>query len=76
MASRVSAEHLEIRASTRALGAAQPAPDELRELGALLERHVRFEERELFPAIEASLDEATIRALGAEIAAAEAASPA
>ena len=76
MASRVSAEHLEIRATARRLRADRPAPDELRDLGALLERHVRFEERELFPAIEGSLGEATIRNLGAEIAAAEAASPA
>ena len=30
-------------------------PDALRELGERLERHIRFEERELFPMIEAVL---------------------
>ncbi len=73
LAARVAAEHLEIRARARRLAATGPAPDELRELGDLLERHVRFEERELFPLIEGSLDEAAIRDLGLEIAAAEAA---
>ena len=34
---------------------------------------MRFEERELFPLIEGSLDEAATRDLGLEIAAAEAA---
>ncbi len=73
LAARVAAEHLEIRARARRLAAAGPAPDELRELGDLLERHVRFEERELFPLIEDALDETAIRDLGLEIAAAEAA---
>ena len=73
LAARVAAEHLEIRASARRLAATGPAPDELRELGDLLERHVRFEERELFPLIEGSLDEAATHDLGLEIAAAEAA---
>lgn len=76
MAARLAAEHLEIRAIARMLRAGRGAPDLLRELGALLDRHVRFEERELFPLIERSLDEEAIEALGAEIAAAEAASSA
>lgn len=71
LAARVAAEHLEIRARARRLASTGPAPDELRELGDLLERHVRFEERELFPLIEGSLDEAATRDLGLEIAAAE-----
>lgn len=72
MAARVAAEHLEIRVRARRLSASGPAADELRELGALLERHVRFEERELFPLIEEALGEAAMRDLGLEIAAAEA----
>lgn len=71
MAARVSAEHLEIRASARRLRAERVGADDLRNLGELLDRHVRFEERELFPLIEGSLDEDAIRAIGAEIAAAE-----
>ena len=72
MAARVSAEHLEIRARARMLRAERVGADDLRDLGELLDRHVRFEERELFPLIEASLDEGSIGAIGAEIAAAEA----
>lgn len=72
-ASRVLVEHLEMRAAGRRLGRGDPAVDELHALGDLLERHVRFEERELFPAIESGLDEAALDDLGARIAAAEAA---
>jgi hemerythrin-like domain-containing protein len=71
MAARVAAEHLEIRASTRLLQAGDVSADRARELGSLLERHVRFEERELFPLVEGSLGEKALRSLGAEIAAAE-----
>ena len=45
--------------------------DARRALGVALERHVRFEERELFPAIEAGLDEAALAELGARLAQAE-----
>jgi hypothetical protein len=45
--------------------------EETHSLGALLERHVRFEERELFRAIEAGMDDDAIAELGAEIARAE-----
>ena len=76
MAARVAAEHLEIRIAARLLRTGDVAPDQLRALGSLLERHVRFEERELFPLVESSLGEQAIGALGAEIAAAEAASSA
>ena len=41
----------------------------LHELGAELEAHVRFEERELFPLIEASLSEDELAALGAALTA-------
>ena len=71
-ARRVLAEHLEIRTATARLRRSEPVVDELRTLGELLEAHVRYEERELFPMIESRLDEAALRTLGAAIAAAEA----
>ena len=71
LAARLAREHLAVRAAARRLQRGGIALDELRELGRLLERHVRFEERELFPLIESRLEpEATAR-LGREIAAAE-----
>lgn len=72
-AARLAAEHLEIRSEARRLkrgGAVEL--EELHRLGALLESHVRFEERELFPAIESGLGADAIARLGEEIAAAEA----
>jgi hemerythrin-like domain-containing protein len=72
-AARVAAEHLEIRTWARRLDAGEDVGvDELRELGVLLDAHVRFEERELFPAIESALNPEAIARLGDEIAAAEA----
>lgn len=41
----------------RVLAAADPDPALMRELGELLERHIRFEERTLFPFIESSVPE-------------------
>ena len=72
MATRVLAEHLEFRAAARRLRSPGFAVDDLHELGAALERHVRFEERDLFPRIESGLDRDAIRALGDAIAEAEA----
>lgn len=71
-AARVLSEHLEMRAARQRLGSGAATIDELHALGELLERHVRFEERELFPAIEAGLGETALSELGARIAAAEA----
>ena len=71
LAARLAAEHLEIRIWARRLERGVVAVEELRELGELLERHVRFEERELFPVIEAGLDADAISRVGAEIAEAE-----
>lgn len=61
---QVADEHLEIRISICLIEADEPSRCALQELGELLERHVRFEERELFPQIEAGLDARTIVALG------------
>ena len=73
MISRTVYEHVEIRAAARRLISGVCRLDDLARLGKLLEGHVRFEERVLFPAIEASLDPDVIASLGEEIAAAEAA---
>jgi hypothetical protein len=66
---RLRAEHAEM---TRLVGAARAArPDAVRgNLSAfadLLERHVRWEERELFPYAEDHVDEATLAAIGGEL---------
>ncbi len=70
-AQRVLGEHLELRTGAVRLRSGEPSTAELHSLGELLEAHVRFEERELFPIIESRLDAATIASLGAAIAAAE-----
>ncbi len=67
MASRVLGEHLAIRAQVRRLRRERLAIEELQELGELVERHVRFEERELFPRIEDELEDEALARLGAEI---------
>ncbi len=67
LAVRVAEEHLDIRIALRALRG-EVGPAELNRLGELLESHVRFEERVLFPAIEADLDVEALESLGAEIA--------
>ena len=48
IADRLCSEHLELRT----LMDAPDAPGALARLGALLEAHVRFEEREMFPCVE------------------------
>ncbi|HEY6098098.1 MAG TPA: hemerythrin domain-containing protein [Anaeromyxobacter sp.] len=67
--SRLRAEHVEM---TRLLEAARSArPNDLRgHLSAfadLLERHVRWEERELFPYAEGHVDEETLAGIGGEL---------
>ena len=68
---RVLAEHEELRRRMDGLAAvAAPGPQALHELGALLQAHVRHEERALFPRIEAALSAAELGAVGAQLAAA------
>jgi hypothetical protein len=69
-ARRLAAEHAELaRLVERANGA--PPPPELRAaLGGfadLLDRHVRWEERELFPQTEDLLDDDTLAVIGGEL---------
>jgi hemerythrin-like domain-containing protein len=71
MANRVLVEHLDLRSRAGRLRSDLHTIEDLHELGELLDRHVRFEERELFPRIESGLDTEAIAALGAEIEVAE-----
>jgi hemerythrin-like domain-containing protein len=73
-AARMRREHDDLRRRARVVGDAPEA--ELQELGTLLDAHVRFEERELFPLIEERLPDSELEALGRRIAAAEAEGPA
>ena len=73
LAERVAAEHLGLRAAARQLRERDLDAGGIRAVGELLERHVRFEERELFPLIEAGLRAQRLAELGAEIESAEAA---
>lgn len=61
--SRMLEEHLAIRREVLRLEAGEGEIDELRALGDLLHDHVRFEERQLFPAVEASLSDEQIARL-------------
>jgi hemerythrin-like domain-containing protein len=70
---RVLTEHVDLRRRGQDLEAdADAAPETLRELGERLERHIRFEERELFPMIEAALADDELERLAAAFARAEA----
>ncbi|MQA76329.1 MAG: hypothetical protein GEU88_18715 [Solirubrobacterales bacterium] len=53
---RMLGDHLLIRREALRLEAGEASLEVLRALGELLARHVRFEERELFPSIEEDLD--------------------
>jgi hypothetical protein len=65
---RLVAEHAEmarlVATAKRGDAAARPA---LAAFADLLERHVRWEERELFPAAEARLDDATLASIEGEL---------
>ncbi len=72
---RMLEEHLAIRRDALRLAAGELSLEQARELGALLHDHVRFEERQLFPAVEADLDPQALDRLSAAIEAAEADDP-
>jgi hemerythrin-like domain-containing protein len=70
---QVLTEHVDLRRRGQDLEAgADVAPEALRELGERLERHIRFEEREFFPMIEAALPDDELERLGAAFANADA----
>jgi hemerythrin-like domain-containing protein len=70
---RMLDEHLDIRRRARRVLDGQASAAELGELGTALTSHVRFEERKLFPRIEARLDQAALDDLASRIAQAESA---
>jgi hemerythrin-like domain-containing protein len=67
----LSAEHVEMRTHVERLaqtpGNEADLPPLLKTFGDLLERHIRREERELFPLYEANIAEAEAVRIGAEI---------
>lgn len=69
---RMLEEHLAIRREALRLAAGELSLERAHELGTLLHDHVRFEERQLFPLVEAALDPAALDELAAAIEAAEA----
>jgi hemerythrin-like domain-containing protein len=72
-AGRMLEEHLAIRRAALRIADGTAPLEELQALGALLHDHVRFEERELFPLVEAALDADSLAQLAAAIERAEAA---
>ncbi len=65
---KVLTDHLRIRHLADSLaGTDSPPLTALRDLGAQLEQHVRREERELFPLIEASMPDLELRRLVASL---------
>lgn len=71
---RMLAEHERVRAQADLTGIDEPGErlTAARALGELLDRHVRFEDRELFVALEQRLPAPELDRLGAAVAAAEA----
>ncbi|MGA7396843.1 MAG: hemerythrin domain-containing protein [Solirubrobacterales bacterium] len=69
---RLLGEHLEIRRGARRVLKSEASLSEIKELGALLYSHVRFEERELFPRIENELNPTELASLAADLNEAEA----
>ena len=68
---RVLTDHVDIRRRAMRIRSGRAGVEEMRELGQLLDDHVRFEERELFPLIENTLDENALEALTGAVLAAE-----
>lgn len=64
---RMLEEHLAIRRGALRAAGTEASLDELGKLGRLLHDHVRFEERELFPMIEAALDPVALEHLAIAI---------
>jgi len=66
---RLAAEHAELRAllATAKTATGGELRNALLRFADLLDRHVRWEERELFPACEAIIGDAALEALGHEI---------
>jgi hypothetical protein len=62
---RTEDDHIRIRRAIELLNAAEEIKhQQLEAFASLLEKHIRFEERELFIALEALLDEAALKEIG------------
>jgi hypothetical protein len=70
-ASRLAQEHRLIRAQALRLQERGLSLPELQQLGGELSAHVRFEERELFPLIEADLEPAALERLASMVESAD-----
>jgi len=70
-AARLAREHLQLRTAALRVAQGTPSLAVVRQLGEQLTAHVRFEERELFPLIEASLGAAGLERLARVVADAE-----
>jgi len=68
---RMLEEHLTIRRVALRVAAEEASLEELQDLGRLLDDHVRFEERELFPMVEEALAPEDLDRLAEAIARAE-----
>lgn len=68
-AERLRAEHAELERLAEGLVGRAPAEQRaaLAAYADLLERHVRWEERELFPRVEAAIDPGTLADIGGEL---------
>ncbi|MBZ0201524.1 MAG: hemerythrin domain-containing protein [Ignavibacteria bacterium] len=64
---RMCREHNELRRIFVSMSAAGDLENTLQSFGELLESHIRFEERELFPMIESTLPESTLIRIGSSI---------
>lgn len=72
LVARVLCEHVVLRRHAAGIAAdTEPAVAELRELGGRLAEHVRLEERELFPLIEATVPAAELTVVAATLEQAE-----
>jgi hemerythrin-like domain-containing protein len=71
MVLRALADHHAVRLEARRIASGRATVDDLRALGQRLNAHVRFEEREMFPEIERSLQARELADLAAEIERAE-----
>jgi hemerythrin-like domain-containing protein len=68
---RVLTDHVAIRRDAARVRSGEASLEDLHELGRRLDDHVRFEEKELFPLIERTLDEPAQQRLAREVVAAE-----
>lgn len=70
-AERLAREHLQLRSAALRVARGTPSLAVVRQLGERLAAHVRFEERELFPRVEADLGTAELERLAGAVADAE-----